>query len=170
MTITLYGIPNCDTIKKARKWLTDHGVDYEFHDYKKKGVDEARLRAWVKELGWEPVGLRLNRLQKRDSGLIFPDFSSHSSHYAPQNHEKSSSLSHFFATIPPSPTGSWETLLNRRGMMWRRLSDEVKAHIDEASAIQLMLETPSIIKRPVLDLGDRRVVGFKEADYETLFS
>jgi arsenate reductase-like glutaredoxin family protein len=55
-------------------------------------------------------------------------------------------------------------------MMWRRLSDEVKAHIDEASAIQLMLETPSIIKRPVLDLGDRRVVGFKEADYETLFS
>jgi hypothetical protein len=54
----------------------------------------------------EPVGLRLDRLQKRDSGLIFPDFSSHSSHYAPQNHEKSSSLSHFFATIPLSPTGS----------------------------------------------------------------
>lgn len=58
MTITMYGIPNCDTIKKARVWLADHGIDYAFHDYKKAGIDEASLRRWVGALGWETV---LNR-------------------------------------------------------------------------------------------------------------
>ncbi|MDH5485496.1 MAG: Spx/MgsR family RNA polymerase-binding regulatory protein, partial [Gammaproteobacteria bacterium] len=53
--ITLYGIPNCDTMKKARKWLTDHGIDYQFHDYKKQGVPEKELRQWVKQLGWEAL-------------------------------------------------------------------------------------------------------------------
>lgn len=56
--ITLYGIPNCDTVKKARTWLEANGVDYAFHDYKKSGIDRPRLEAWVKELGWETV---LNR-------------------------------------------------------------------------------------------------------------
>lgn len=112
--ITLYGIPNCDTMKKARKWLDEHGVDYVFHDYKKQGIDEATLRAWLDELGWE-------------------------------------------------------TLLNRRGMMWRKVPDEVKVGIDEASALRLMLETPSIIKRPVLDVDGRRHVGFKEQAYQELF-
>jgi len=113
--IKMYGIPNCDTIKKARKWLEAQGIDYEFHDYKKEGVDEAKLHSWVKEVGWE-------------------------------------------------------ILLNRRGMMWRKVPQEVKDVIDEESAIQLMLETPSIIKRPVLDTGDKRHVGFKEQEYEALFS
>ena len=113
--VRVYGIPNCDTMKKARRWLADHGVEYEFHDYKKEGVDEAHLRGWVSQVGWE-------------------------------------------------------TLLNRRGMMWRKLDDGVKAGIDEASAIQVMLETPSIIKRPVLEQGKQLQVGFKEADYEALFS
>ena len=58
MTVTLYGIPNCDTVKKARVWLDERGVQYAFHDYKKSGIDEARLTAWVGELGWETV---LNR-------------------------------------------------------------------------------------------------------------
>jgi len=53
--ITLYGIPNCDTIKKARKWLKDNGVDYEFHDYKKLGVPEKELKNWVKQVGWETL-------------------------------------------------------------------------------------------------------------------
>ena len=110
----LYGIPNCDTMKKARKWLDSHGVAYEFHDYKKLGVDEARLRTWVKQAGWE-------------------------------------------------------VLLNRRGMMWRKVQDDVRAAIDEASAIELMLSTPSIIKRPVLEHEGVLRVGFKEADYEALF-
>ena len=114
MTITLYGIPNCDTMKKARKWLEAHGIDYQFHDFKKQGLDEKVLRAWVKELGWE-------------------------------------------------------TLLNRRGMMWRKLDEETKASIDEKSAIRVMLETPSIIKRPVLDTGNKRYVGFSDNLYAEIF-
>jgi Spx/MgsR family transcriptional regulator len=111
--ITLYGIPNCDTMKKARAWLAEHDVEYVFHDYKKAGIDEATLRGWVAELGWEP-------------------------------------------------------LLNRRGMMWRKVPQDVKDRIDEASAIALMLETPSIIKRPVLDTGASRHVGFKPEQYEKI--
>lgn len=112
--IKLYGIPNCDTMKKARVWLAEHGVDYAFHDYKKAGIDEKMLRAWVKELGWKP-------------------------------------------------------LLNTRGMMWRKVPQDVKDSIDEASAIALMLETPSIIKRPVLDTGKQRYVGFKPEQYKQIF-
>lgn len=113
MTITLYGIPNCDTMRKARKWLDTRGVDYRFHDFKKRGIEEKRLRGWIRELGWE-------------------------------------------------------TLLNRRGMMWRKVPDPVKQGIDEEGAVKLMLETPTIIKRPVLDLGDRRIVGFDAGSYEKL--
>ncbi|MBD3729357.1 MAG: arsenate reductase [Sphingomonadales bacterium] len=58
MTITLYGIPNCDTVKKARKWLDEQGIAYDFHDYKKQGVDPAKLRVWAGEAGWEVL---LNR-------------------------------------------------------------------------------------------------------------
>ena len=112
---TLYGIPNCDTMKKARAWLAEHDVEYDFHDYKKRGVDEKMLRAWVKELGWKP-------------------------------------------------------LLNTRGMMWRKVPQDVRDGIDEASAIRLMLETPSIIKRPVLDTGTQRHVGFKPDQYAGIFS
>jgi Spx/MgsR family transcriptional regulator len=113
--ITLYGIPNCDTMKKAREWLQEHGIDYRFHDFKKAGLEPTLIRSWVGELGWE-------------------------------------------------------TLLNRRGMMWRKLDDATKTNIDEASAIEIMLRTPSIIKRPVLDTGERRHVGFNAGDYEAIFS
>ncbi len=112
--IALYGIPNCDTMKKARVWLTEHGVDYAFHDYKKAGIDEKMLRAWVAELGWQ-------------------------------------------------------ALLNTRGMMWRKVPQEVRDSIGEESAIALMLETPSIIKRPVLDTGGQRHVGFKPDQYAQIF-
>ena len=112
--IALYGIPNCDTMKKARVWLTEHGVDYAFHDYKKAGIDEKTLRAWVAELGWQ-------------------------------------------------------ALLNTRGMMWRKVPQEVRDSIGEESAIALMLETPSIIKRPVLDMGSQRHVGFKPDQYAQIF-
>ena len=111
---TLYGIPNCDTMKKARKWLADNGVEYAFHDYKKLGIERKQLDAWIKAVGWE-------------------------------------------------------TLLNRRGMMWRKVPDEVKASIDEQSAIRLMLETPSIIKRPVLEANGKVTVGFKPETYAELF-
>ena len=101
-------------MKKARTWLEIHNVQYEFHDYKKSGIDADRLRVWEAELGWE-------------------------------------------------------TLLNRRGMMWRRVPDEVKAAIDRESALRLMLETPSIIKRPLLDTGAARYLGFKPERYEEIF-
>jgi Spx/MgsR family transcriptional regulator len=112
--VKIYGIPNCDTMKKARKWLDEHGVAYQFHNYKKDGLDEALLKHWVAELGWE-------------------------------------------------------TLLNRRGMMWRKLDEQTKAHIDETSAIEVMLETPSIIKRPLLDVDDELYVGFSEDKYRSIF-
>jgi len=112
--LKMYGIPNCDTIKKARVWLKDHSVDYEFHDYKKLGVSQELLEKWMK--------------------LV-----------------------------------DWEILLNRRGMMWRKLDDAQKENIDQASAITIMMETPSIIKRPVLEVtGSKILVGFKESEYEKL--
>jgi arsenate reductase len=114
MTITMYGIANCDTIKKARVWLEAKGVAYDFHDYKKRGVDRAMLDGWVKELGWEG-------------------------------------------------------LLNRAGTTFRKLPDADRAGIDSAKAIGLMLAQPSMIKRPVLDLGDRRIVGFKPEVYAAAF-
>ncbi len=112
--VRLFGIPNCDTMKKARQWLTDHAVEYEFHDYKKQGVDEKRLRQWVKQVGWE-------------------------------------------------------VLLNRRGTTWRKLDETLKANIGEASAIRIMLDNPSIIKRPVMEHGKSLQVGFKAEEYAKIF-
>jgi arsenate reductase len=111
--IKMYGIPNCDTIKKARKWLEANGVDYEFHDYKKQGVPEKNLRQWVKQAGWE-------------------------------------------------------TLLNRRGTTWRKLPEDVRENIDEASAIEVMMDNPSAIKRPVLEADNVLLIGFKEDEYSKL--
>ena len=111
--IKMYGIPNCDTIKKARKWLEANGIDYDFHDYKKLGVPEKNLKQWVKKSGRE-------------------------------------------------------ILLNRRGTTWRKLDDNIKDNIDEASAIEVMIENPSSIKRPVLESGKTLLVGFKENEYQQL--
>lgn len=111
---TLYGIANCDTVKKARRWLDEHGVAYAFHDYRRDGLDEPRLRGWAAELGWE-------------------------------------------------------TLLNRRGTTWRRLPSAVREGIDAESAIGVMLESPAIIRRPLLDMGQTRHVGFSPDAYQALF-
>ena len=110
LTITIYGIKNCDTMKKARAWLDDHGVAYDFHDYKTAGIAKDKLKQWSEEVGWE-------------------------------------------------------TLLNRAGTTFRKLEDERKADVDQSKAIELMLAQPSMIKRPVLDLGPKRVVGFKPDIY-----
>lgn len=112
MTLTMYGIKNCDTVAKARKWLEERGLAYAFHDYKASGIDRARLTSWADELGWEP-------------------------------------------------------LLNRAGMTFRKLDEAAKQNIDRDKAIGLMLANPSMIKRPVLDLGDRRLVGFRPDIYES---
>lgn len=112
--VTIYGIVNCDTMRKARAWLGAHGVDHAFHDYKKQGIDRARLEAWADELGWE-------------------------------------------------------VLLNRSGTTFRALPDAEKQDLTRERAIALMLAQPSMIRRPVLDLGTRRLVGFKPEIYEAAF-
>lgn len=116
MSVTLYGIPNCDTVKKARVWLDGQGVDYAFHDYKKAGADEGKLKAWVKEKGWE-------------------------------------------------------TILNRAGTTFKKLPDADKADITESKAIKLMMEQPSMIKRPVVEgAKGGLLVGFKQPEWEAAFA
>ena len=113
MPITIYGIKNCDTMKKARAWLDQHAVAYAFHDYKSKGIERAKLEAWAKKAGWE-------------------------------------------------------TLLNRAGTTFKKLPDKDKANVTEKKAVALMLKLPSMINRPVLELGGGKVlVGFKPEDYAT---
>ena len=104
--ITIYGIKNCDTMKKARAWLDGQGVAYAFHDYKTAGIDRARLEGWAGKVGWE-------------------------------------------------------TLLNRAGTTFRSLADEEKSDLSQTKAIALMLERPSMIKRPVLELPGRILVGLE---------
>jgi arsenate reductase (glutaredoxin) len=109
--VTIYGIKNCDTMKKARAWLDKKGVTYDFHDYKTKGIDRDYLEKWATKVGWE-------------------------------------------------------TLLNRAGTTFKKLPDKVKAGVTEKKAIALMLAQPSMIKRPVLDLGGGKLlVGFKPENY-----
>ena len=115
MTARLYGIKNCDTMKKAWTWLDQAGVAYDFHDYKKVGIDRPTLEGWVRQLGWE-------------------------------------------------------VLLNRAGTTFKKLPDADKQGLDEAKAIALMLSQPSMIKRPVLDVGGRLIVGFKPETYAQLRS
>ena len=116
MNMTLYGIPNCDTVKKARTWLAAQGHDVVFHDFKKQSLERATAAAW---------------LEQRD----------------------------------------WEVLVNRKGTTWRNLPDERKAAVnDKASALALMLEQPSVIKRPVLERAGKVSVGFSDALYQDLFS
>ena len=110
MSITLYGIKACDTMKKARTWLDEHGVSYAFHDYKASAIDAASLQKWCDEHGWDKV-------------------------------------------------------LNRAGTTFRKLDDAHKQDLDQARAIALMLAQPSMIKRPVLDLGERTLLGFKPELY-----
>ncbi len=112
MPITIYGIKNCDTMKKARAWLDKHGVAYEFHDYTAAGIERERLERWEKKVGWE-------------------------------------------------------ALLNRAGTTFRKLPDNDKQVSDAKTAIALMLAQPSMIKRPVLDLGrGELIVGFKPEQYD----
>ena len=113
--VTLYGIANCDTIKKARNWLQEHAVEYQFHDYRKQGIDGDRLQAMAAQLGWE-------------------------------------------------------IMLNRRGTTWRALPDPVKAQINEASALAVMLDNPAIIKRPILERDGSLHIGFKPQQYQEIFN
>jgi arsenate reductase len=109
-SITIYGIKNCDTMKKARAWLDSHGVAYGFHDYKTEGIARETLKDWCDELGWE-------------------------------------------------------NLLNRAGTTFRKLPEADREDLNERKALALMLAQPSMIKRPVLDVGGKLFVGFKPEVY-----
>jgi arsenate reductase len=112
LPITIYGIKNCDTMKKARAWLDKRGVAYTFHDYKTAGIERAQLDRWEKKVGWE-------------------------------------------------------TLLNRAGTTFRKLPDKDKNGLNAKKAMTLMLAQPSMIKRPVLDLGGGTIiVGFQSELYD----
>lgn len=110
MTIALYGIPNCDTVKKARSWLDGRGIAYTFHDYKKQGADPAKVAAWVAAKGLD-------------------------------------------------------TVLNRRGTTFRKLSDAERAQA-ESDPVALMVAQPSLIKRPVVEHPGGWLVGFDVAEWE----
>lgn len=115
MATILFGIPNCDTVQKARKWLDQHRIPYQFHDFRKDGLSAKQLDHWCQLLGWE-------------------------------------------------------TLINRRGTTWRKLPESERVAIDARSAQVLMLAQPTLIKRPVLQMGEIFEVGFDADRYQTLFN
>ena len=115
MSVTIFGIKNCDTMKKAFTWLNGQGVAYDFHDYKKAGVSRQSLAAWCAAAGWEKV-------------------------------------------------------LNKAGTTFRKLPDETKVGLDQEKAIDLMVDQPSMIKRPILETADGTIeVGFKPDRYTAIF-
>lgn len=109
--LTLYGIPNCDTVKKARNWLDAQNIDYRFHDFRKDGLSTEQLQALVQQ-------------------------------------------------------SDWETLLNRKSTSWRGIPDAEKQAIHQDSALVLMLQNPTLIKRPVLDTGRKILIGFDAEQYQ----
>lgn len=114
MMTTLYAIPNCNTVKKARAWLAENNIEYDFHNYKKQGIDKATLQQWVDEL-------------------------------------------------------SWQVVINRKGMTWRKLDESVRDTMNVEKAIDIMLENQSIIKRPLIVKGDKKILGFNEEEYVEFF-
>jgi Spx/MgsR family transcriptional regulator len=111
-THTLYGIKNCDTVKKARNWLDQNGIAYRFHDFRSDGLTPELLQHFADHL-------------------------------------------------------DWNKLLNRSSTSWRQLSAEQQSDLTQEKAMQLMLTTPTLIKRPVLESGDKLMLGFKAENYQT---
>jgi len=112
--ITIYGIKSCDTVRKAIKFLESQEQEFQFHDFRVNGLEQATLASWIKQLGWQK-------------------------------------------------------LLNTRSTSWRQLPAEDKLDVSELSANRLMIQNPTLIKRPVLAFNDQLLVGFKETEYQQLF-
>lgn len=113
--ITLYGIKNCDTVKKARAWLEHNNVDYHFHDFRADGLDEPQVKKWIAEIGLE-------------------------------------------------------TLVNKRSTTWKELNDSIKDNFNADTAVAVIVENPTLIKRPLLDTGTQGYVGFKDTEYSKIFN
>ncbi len=115
MSVVMYGIPNCDTIKKAKRWLQDNNVDFEFYDYKKQPVTAELIESFFSQLDWTQV-------------------------------------------------------VNKRGTTYRKLDEETKQNLTQESAVALLIEHPSMIKRPILALDEQLNLGFKADQYAALFT
>jgi arsenate reductase len=113
--ITLYGISNCDTVKKARRWLDQHGVEYRFHDFREQGLEREQVRQWLAELGWQQ-------------------------------------------------------LVNSRSTSWRALDERTRRQMNDEAALEAILAQPTLIRRPLLDVGHERLSGFSAADYAKIFN
>lgn len=111
----MYGIPNCDTIKKARGWFSSRNQDYLFHNYKKQGIDKERLQDWLAQFGWNQ-------------------------------------------------------LINKRGTTWRKLDEDTKSNMNDSTALAVMLDNTSIIKRPIVEFNGQVIIGFDESSYERTFA
>lgn len=114
MSATLYGIKNCDTVKKARQWLELHRIDYRFHDFRSDGLSAQQTQAWLDEIGLD-------------------------------------------------------TLLNKRGTTWKQLDENLRAQMSATTAATLLAAHPTLIKRPLLDIGHQRFVGFSDQQYRDIF-
>jgi Spx/MgsR family transcriptional regulator len=110
---TLFGIRNCDTVRRARAWLAGHSVEYRFHDFRLDGLDSETLSRWVDTVGFE-------------------------------------------------------RLVHRRGTSWRKLPQPARENLTEGTAMALMLDNPTLIRRPVLETDARLLVGFQEREYASL--
>jgi len=113
--VTLYGIKNCDTVKKARNWLETQSIDYTFHDFREDGLSREQVIAWMQELGWE-------------------------------------------------------SLVNKRSTSWKALDQSVRDSMSEQTALEAVLAQPTLIKRPLLDTGDKRYNGFTAGSYSKIFN
>ena len=113
--ITLYGIKNCDTVKKARKWLETQGIEHRFHDFREDGLKRAQVASWLADLGWE-------------------------------------------------------SLVNRRSTSWKALTPEQRESMDDAAALEAIIEQPTLIKRPLLDTGHELHCGFAPDNYAKIFN
>ena len=112
---TLYGIKNCDTVKKARQWLEQHNIDYRFHDFRADGIDKTQIAQWIDQLGWE-------------------------------------------------------TLVNKRSTTWKQLDQATRDTLNENTVTEVILDNPTLIKRPLLDIDGHYSVGFKAAEYQERFN
>lgn len=112
---TMYGISNCDTIKKAKKYLNDNNLTFKFHDYRKDGITPTLINEFAEHI-------------------------------------------------------DWQELLNKRGTTYRQLSDEQKQNLDKSNALELLVQYPAMIKRPVLLHNGQYHLGFKIAQYDEVFT
>ena len=113
--ITVYGIKNCDTVKKALKWLADHNIEHKLHDYGVEGLDKSFLQQAEAQFGWE-------------------------------------------------------NLVNKRGTTWRNLDEDVKKTLSKSTALSVLADNPTLIKRPIILQEGKALIGFDEKEYQAVFA